>query len=64
MTRPFTARRTVFAEYQTHRNDNPPEDTQQEIGYLEKKVADLQRLVRELLVENERLRQSHKLRSD
>ncbi len=59
MNLPFDVRPAVLADYQTHRSDGRLEDVQEEIVFLKKRIADLQQLVGELLVKNERLRRSH-----
>lgn len=41
-------------------NDDRPKDLHEEIACLGWKLADLQQLVRELLVENERLREKRR----
>lgn len=64
MIRPFNKPRMVFVEDRMHRNDDHPEETQQEIACLKMKLRDLQQLVAELLLENERLRHAQKLQSD
>lgn len=64
MIHTFNKRRTVLAEYQMRRNGSCLDSTQGEVAYLEKKLADLQQLVAELVIENERLRQSCNFQSD
>jgi hypothetical protein len=58
------ARRTVPADSPIFRNADRPEDLQAEIAYLTKKLSDLQKLVGELLMKNERMRQSLHPQSD
>jgi hypothetical protein len=51
-------RGAVSADSGVRRSADRPEDLQAEIAYLKKKLSDHQQLVVELLMENERMRQS------
>jgi FtsZ-binding cell division protein ZapB len=54
----------MCADSRIRRNVETAKELQAEISYLKEKVSDLQQLVAELLMENQRMRQSCRLQGD